>query len=558
MPSIKKIIFFRRVAVLLSIVWTLMTYSFFTYQMNNEKSHIEQNILQKAKTTTNEAKDLIIWEFNRKIEARKSDYNFDFNTGFSLRDLIYEIAKKQNIKIKIEGNYLEDDFDGLDKKVKTVIQNSQKTKKDIYTIYSKNNDEYIFYFKPLEASESCLKCHVHDDSEVGDVLGNINISMKIPTPKEFNPSNYYFLIVTYLSTWLAGLAVIWFIRYKSREFFDEKMKHYEESIYYFVDMIEKRDSYTAGHSKRVAVYAKEIAKELKLKQNDIELIYRAGMLHDIGKIEVPDALLLKPDYLTKNEYEIIKTHSKVGYELLSREPFLDLASIVLYHHENYDGSGYPYGLSGDEIPFLSQIISVADVYDALTTNRSYREALSKEDALKIIKEESGKKFNPSIVKAAIIIFEKMVLEDSFPIKNSDFVKDIRFSYYYRDQLTGYYNINYLKFLLSHTQKYTIQSACHINFINFAKYNTKYGWKKGDKVLQDFSDVLSNECKPCLLIRLFSDNFLLLNLESKINLDLDVIDKFTKEYEVKIEYKFINISSKNIDTFDKLEDLILSG
>ena len=558
MPSTKKIIFFKQIAIFLSIIWTVMTYSFFIYQMSNEKTHILRNTITKAKSTTQQAEELITWAFDRKIKSRKTNHTFDINTGFSLRDLIYSMAKKQGSVIVIESNYLDDDFDNIDKNIEKTIKKAQKTKTDTYTIYKKKDNEFLFYIKPLLAKKSCLECHVHDDEQVGDLLGNINMSIKILTLKEYNPSNYYFLIFTYLTSWIVGLIIIWWIRYKSRQYFDEKTKHYEESIYSFVDMIERRDSYTAGHSKRVAKYASLIAQKLGLDEYDVNLIHRAGMLHDIGKIEVPDALLLKPDKLTNSEFEIIKTHSKVGYELLSREPFYELALIVLYHHENYDGSGYPYGLKGDDIPFLSQIISVADVYDALTTNRAYRKALSKEEAIKIIEKESGKKFNPKIVKVAKEIFASLEIEDNSPLLPKSLIKEIRFSYFFRDQLTGFFNINYLKFILSHTQDYTIRCAYHINFVEFTKFNTKHGWKKGDEVLQKFSEDIVNKHKDCTLVRLFADNFLIINLERHFELNCGVINTFEKEYKIKIEYKHIDISKEGVDTFDKLEDLILTS
>ena len=558
MISTKRIIFFKKVAIFLSIVWTIVTYTFFVYQMNNEKAHIFSNTVTKAKTTTHQSEELITWAFDRKLKARKRGNVLELRTDFSLRDLIYSMAKKQGSTITIEGNYLEDDFAGIDKNIKNTIKKSQATKRDCFTKYEEDKKEYLFYIKPLLAKNNCIECHIHDDQKVGDLLGNINMKIKIPTLKEYNPANYYFLIFTYLFSWIVGLIIIWWIRHKSKQYFDEKTKRYEESIYSFVDMIERRDSYTAGHSKRVAKYASLVAKKLGLDEAKVNLIHRAGMLHDIGKIEVPDALLLKPDRLTKNEFEIIKTHAKVGYELLSREPFYELASIVLYHHENYDGSGYPYGLKGDDIPFLSQIISVVDVYDALTTNRAYRKSLSKEEAIAIIDKEGGKKFNPKIVEASKDILLAMKIEDNAPALSRDLINEIRFSYYFRDQLTGFFNINYLKFLLSHTEEYTIVCAYHINFINFTKFNMDHGWRKGDKLLQKFSEDLVEDHKECTLIRLFADNFLLISLEKYMELDCGVIERYEQEFNIKIRKKHIDIQKEEIDTFDKLENLILYG
>ena len=253
MPSSKKIRFFKQIAIFLSVIWTVMTYTFFTYQMSNEQTHIYQNTVTKAKTTTNEAKELITWAFAQKIKAKEKNHNIDINTDFSLRDLIYSMAEKQGSIVKIEGNYLEDDLLDIDNHIKKVIKNVQLQKKDFFTRYLKDEKTYLFYIKPLLADKSCILCHVHDDKKEGDVLGSVNISLRIKTLKESNLQNFYFLIFTYLSTWLVGLSLIWWIKYRSKKYFDEKTKNYEESIYSFVDIMERRDSYTAGHSKELQI-----------------------------------------------------------------------------------------------------------------------------------------------------------------------------------------------------------------------------------------------------------------------------------------------------------------
>jgi len=558
MPSVKKIRLFKQIAVLASIVWTAMTYTFFTYQMNNEQAHIYNNTISKAKTTTYQAEELIVWAFNQKVKARVKKHTLDLRTDFSLRDLIYSMAEKQGSSLKIEGNYLVDDMTNLDMNIKAVINYVQNEKKDSYTKYTLGKESYLFYMKPLISDESCILCHVHDDKKAGDILGNVNVSMKIETLKESNLHNFYFLIFTYLSTWLVGLALIWWARYRSRKYFNEKTKNYEESIYSLVDMMEKRDSYTAGHSKRVANYALLIAKKLKLSEDDQNLIYRAGMLHDIGKIEVPDALLLKPDRLTRGEYKIIKMHSKAGFELLSREPFYDLATIVLHHHERYDGDGYPYGLKGNAIPFLSQIISIADVYDAVTTNRAYREAMSKDEALKIIEEGRGTLFNPDIVDIAKEIFIKEDILKDISQMPSNMIEEVRFSYYFRDQLTGFFNINYLKFLLTHKDNYKTICAYHLNFINFTDYNKRHGWKRGDKFLQDIAETIDINYEESIIIRVFGDNFLILFLDKHVEVDVSIFDSFLFCDKIKIDFKHIDLVDEGIDTFDKLEDMILKS
>ncbi|ODS54903.1 MAG: metal-dependent phosphohydrolase [Acidobacteria bacterium SCN 69-37] len=153
-------------------------------------------------------------------------------------------------------------------------------------------------------------------------------------------------------------------------------------------MIEVRDAYTEGHCQRLAEYATEMGTLLGLPDDDLQALARGGYFHDIGKIALPDAILLKPDALTDDEFERVKEHPVVGDRLCGDLRALHrVRSIVRHHHERLDGSGYPDGLKGDEIPLLAQIIGIVDVYDAMTTTRPYRAARSSEEALAALADE---------------------------------------------------------------------------------------------------------------------------------------------------------------------------
>jgi putative two-component system response regulator len=153
-------------------------------------------------------------------------------------------------------------------------------------------------------------------------------------------------------------------------------------------MIEVRDAYTEGHCQRLANYATEMGTLLGLSDDDLQALSRGGYFHDIGKIALPDAILLKPDALTREEFERVKEHPVVGDRLCGDLRALHrVRSIVRHHHERLDGSGYPDGLKGDEIPLLAQIIGIVDVYDAMTTTRPYRAARSSEEALGALAQE---------------------------------------------------------------------------------------------------------------------------------------------------------------------------
>lgn len=556
MPSAQKVKLFKKVAIFLTFMWTLAIYTFYNYQIQNENAHVLQNTITQAKTSVSQAKELMLFSFNQKIKVMEKNKDVNLQTDFSIRNFIYATKNKQNNEIKIEGEYFPTDMENLNKNVKKAITRAQKTQQDTHTSYEKADENRLFYIAPLVADESCSRCHVHDDKKAGDILGNVNMNMKIPTFREFNPQSFLFLTFTYVTMWLTGLIIIWWIKYKINHLFNEKIKSFEDSVYSFVNMMERRDRYTAGHSKRVAKYASLIAAKMNLSDEKIDLLYRAGMLHDIGKIEIPDAVLLKPDTLTSGEYDLVKKHSTTSYELLSREPFHDIAKIVLHHHERYDGQGYPLGLKGVEIPLLSQIIAVADTFDAITTNRSYKSALSKEEAISIILSESGKQFNPHIVNIAKEIFLNIEIENDLSQTSEDMLKDIRFSYYFRDQLTGHCNINYLKYLLTHKKDFENICAYYINCRGFAPYNKTNGWKKGDKLLQTIADKLQEIYPKSIIIRIFADKFLLLHLNEHVSIEKNLVKSILKDYNLTLQVNRLSNLEEDADTVDKLEEIIL--
>jgi putative nucleotidyltransferase with HDIG domain len=177
--------------------------------------------------------------------------------------------------------------------------------------------------------------------------------------------------------------------------------------------IDARDPYTRGHTERVTRYALSMADELEgipeavAYQNFRETLHVAALLHDVGKIGVPDSILNKKSQLTKEEYERIKEHSVTGASILHPIKELgDIANEVKAHHERYDGTGYPDGLKGEDIPFIARIISVADTFDAITSDRPYRQKGMAEVAVKIIKENSGTQFDPIVVSAFLLAHKK--------------------------------------------------------------------------------------------------------------------------------------------------------
>jgi HD-GYP domain-containing protein (c-di-GMP phosphodiesterase class II) len=185
-----------------------------------------------------------------------------------------------------------------------------------------------------------------------------------------------------------------------RDTLAQVQRGYTEVIVALVEAVEAKDPYTRGHTQRVAELSLAIGKDLRLSPEELRVLGRAALLHDIGKIAVPDAILNKPGKLTDEEFAVIKEHPLRGYAMLVKVRSLrgELGG-VRSHHERLDGTGYPDGLSGAAIPLNARIIAVADVFDALTSMRIYRGAWSQEEALALIDDEAGIRLDPAVVAA---------------------------------------------------------------------------------------------------------------------------------------------------------------
>ncbi len=541
----------------MSVIWTLITLVFFVYQLHNENKHILQNSIIKARNATNQAQYVINWIYAQKVKNNEHKKDSVMKLDFSLKDLIYKMNSDIGVSIKINNIKTELGKHAGKKELMNAVAQMNSTKTEQYALYSIKNETYVFYIKPLFADKSCLVCHVHKAKRRGEILGSISATVEIPKFIKFNRDSYLFLMFIYITTWMVGLFIIWFARYKSKIYFDEKLRNYEESIYGLVEMMERRDSYTAGHSHRVAKYSVLIAQELKYSKDDIDLIYRAAMLHDIGKMDIPDAILLKPDVLNDDEYELIKKHSVFGYELLRHGPFKELSKIVLHHHERYDGKGYPDGLVADEIPEMSQIISIADAFDAMTTNRAYKEAFSRDEALKRIEKNAGTQFNPYFARVAIEALKDIDMPQNTTQMPKNKLEEMRFCYYLKDQLTGCYNINYLKYILLHKDKYKGAKTFYIGLSDFSNYNKKYGWQCGDEVIKRVAHILMKSHPRSTVIRLFGDSFILICMKGECLFKKDILQQALNEYELKFHHIEINILDEKIKTIEDFENITLS-
>ncbi|MFY9175587.1 MAG: HD domain-containing phosphohydrolase [Peptococcia bacterium] len=175
---------------------------------------------------------------------------------------------------------------------------------------------------------------------------------------------------------------------------------YTQTLKSFASIVTGRDEQTGGHCERVALNACIIGKAMQLNDRFIEALYWAGLLHDLGKIAIPEHVLLKPGALNEEEMEIIRKHSQIGSEIIEviSPEFEQIAQGIASHHERWDGMGYPNGLKGEEIPLIGRILAIVDVFEALSSKRPYRDPVGTEEALKYIQDNSGTHFDPHIVE----------------------------------------------------------------------------------------------------------------------------------------------------------------
>jgi putative nucleotidyltransferase with HDIG domain len=185
-------------------------------------------------------------------------------------------------------------------------------------------------------------------------------------------------------------------------------RSYDITLEALGDALDLKDAETEGHSKRVTAFTIAIARAMELPHDHIRIIARGAFLHDVGKMAIPDAILRKPGRLSPEEQEIMRRHALLGYRMLRRIPFLrDAADIVYSHQERFDGSGYPRGLKGDQIPLGARIFAIADTFDAITSDRPYRAAQSIPAGRREIERHSGRQFDPEIVQTFLSISERI-------------------------------------------------------------------------------------------------------------------------------------------------------
>jgi HD-GYP domain-containing protein (c-di-GMP phosphodiesterase class II) len=254
----------------------------------------------------------------------------------------------------------------------------------------------MFYAKELGA-ESFICCPIVSNGESIGVLAVDNVKTKRP------------LVETHRSL-LIGVASMVGITLRTEELLKSKDRQFRSILHTLAASIDARDPLTRGHSEKVTEYALGICNELEVSREEREVISTAALLHDYGKIAVPDAILRKPGRLTPEEHNLVKIHAEQTEKILSQINFEGIYRLVPAiagaHHEKMDGSGYPRGLRGREIPLGARIIAVADFFEAITAKRHYREPMRREKAIALLRREAGMSFEPRLVDAFLRYYEQ--------------------------------------------------------------------------------------------------------------------------------------------------------
>jgi len=242
----------------------------------------------------------------------------------------------------------------------------------------------------------------------GYILGLVGVDYEVNSKQAFILTNdqHELFYITSMSIFVFLFLLVGYLKSRKKE--RELVEFYKIVVKALIISLSKKSSYTSRHSENVANYARLLATKFGFNTKTLEIIYLAGLLHDIGKIGVSEQIIDKPSKLTDEEFEEIKKHPIYSREMIDEalhknssvfriEEFKVIIDIASYHHERWDGKGYPYGLKGEGIPLTARIISITDAFDAMTTDRPYRKAISAEKAMEEIKRNSGTQFDPTVV-----------------------------------------------------------------------------------------------------------------------------------------------------------------
>ncbi|MEN3027777.1 MAG: HD domain-containing phosphohydrolase [Aquificaceae bacterium] len=259
-------------------------------------------------------------------------------------------------------------------------------------------------------------------------------------------------------------------------------------------ILEYRDVYTRGHTDRGVFYATKIGESMGLSAKELELLRLGGMLHDIGKIAIPDVILLKPGKLTGEEFEVMKLHVKLGHEMIKKAEIpKEALEVLLYHQEKYDGKGYPHGLSGKDIPLLARVYTVADAFEAMTARRIYKKAKSWNEAMEELEKLSSLQFDPDIVPYALKVFSGLEYVQISPSHVDQNIEKIRWSFQYIDHTGAIKGDLFLPTLKAFIEQKESFCLTIFDIRNLTRINLEKGWDAGNQALSNLVWAINLQC-----------------------------------------------------------------
>lgn len=556
-------------------LWTLFIALIITYLTYQKYEQIEALALLEAKTSTN--KDIAYRKWvathggvyvpitketqpNPYLKVKHRDLNTTsgvqltlINPAYALRQMTEQYSELYGIKSHLSSDKYINPKNAPDAWEKRSLKMLLESKSEVYEFYTKNDKKYLSYMTPFFVKEECMKCHGDQGYAIGDIRGALTITLPMDRYDDVFQKGLITTITILLWVWILGLVSFrWGYKTSSLRV-EEKIDLYEQNLFSLVSLIEQRDNYTAGHGQRVGEYSRLIAAHMGLSHEIQEELYRAGTLHDIGKVAIPDSILLKPGALESVERALIEEHVDAGYALLKRvDIFASIAEIIRYHHERIDGTGYPYKISGDEIPLLSQIMAVADCVDAMTTNRIYKGRKSLQEALEELKSLRGIKFRSDVVDAALVALSNISLEIPHSQRPTTPMEMERFSYFYKDSLTGVYTSAYLNFLFFEPDFDQYQQLWLVNLGNIGQFNKAYGWDKGDDLLKHYAQTLQEYFPNLPIIRFQGDDFIIFRKDTRVPQIGDLYSHWLKEVGIEVTVSIIKLDNEMLTDLDALQ------
>ena len=385
----------RKTAFIIGAIIFALIGAGFLFLFIRVKNTPEITVIQTAADTNVHKGDLHV---DMPIVKGWNDSGFHANQyDAKLYNNTFNNVKDWSITLKLPNNAKVNDSWNI-----SIYENDDGT----VTIINTPNQGFNDIIEPKEFITFGFILFSNSDEEITDFVVKATPEAKITD----YPFYYILLAMVFINIVFVSINIAVVIKdhqYKVRTEHDRKI--IIQSMKTFTNFIDAKDKYTRGHSIRVGFYTKKIAERMDFDEDELDNIYYIALLHDVGKINISDAILNKPGKLDDEERDIIKTHTTNGAQIL--KDFSSVPHIVegaRYHHERYDGKGYPEGLSGEQIPLVARIIGVADAFDAMNSDRCYRKAYPMEKIVKELKEGAGKQFDPEVVKVMLELIEEKV------------------------------------------------------------------------------------------------------------------------------------------------------